>query len=72
MLVENAGKGLDVFVSEELMPEAVQNTVQAHLRNYPQEAWDYELGRIKRAVMRMFVDDDGEAMEFQMAFNGLS
>lgn len=69
VILDNGGPGqLEKLVEEELMPEAVEATISAHMQAMPADARDYELNRIHRAVMKMYVDDNGEAMEFEMKF----
>ena len=61
---------LNALVQDELMPEAVQATLEAHLGSIPEHLHQAEMGRIHRASMKLFVNDDGEAMEFEMQFGG--
>lgn len=71
VLLDNPGPGqLERLIEQEIMPEAVEATIGAHLQQIPQMAHELEMAKIQRAVMKLYVNDEGEAMEFEMRFQG--
>lgn len=70
VITENGGNPdkLKALVENELMPEAVQATIESHLKGFPEFLQKSEMARIHRAEMKLFVNDDGEAMSFEMKF----
>ena len=70
VMLDHPGPGeFERLVEGELMPEAVEATISGHMSVIPEDVQAYELNRIYKAVMKMYVNDDGEAMEFTMLFD---